>query len=278
MKFFYKVYQMHDLSLIDNLPVIKRARFFYLYDINGKRYLDLYLNGGKNFLGYRIQGLNRLFKQTMSRGLISPYASVFKNQFINLVFTFFKEAGSVYIFKLEQDAKKFLLSLTGKDKVFMPWEKEEGIYEFKVGFRNIKYPMIFNIPLPDFMSVIIVVVDNLSRKIEFKDNFDAVTLSLARHTLSKLLFYSKNLNIDFNSFATSLFRVTDRYMFPLYDACYHAEIFNEFLKHGYLISPNFSIPSIVPLKFSKGDLDNFKKICFALKDKFIDVLDSDPYK
>ncbi len=49
MKFFYKVYQMYDLSLIDNLPVIKRARFFYLYDINGKRYLDLYLNGGKIF-------------------------------------------------------------------------------------------------------------------------------------------------------------------------------------------------------------------------------------
>ncbi|MCD2308878.1 hypothetical protein [Borreliella burgdorferi] len=269
---------MYDLPLIDNLPVIKRARFFYLYDIHGKRYLDLYLNGGRNFLGYRVQGLNRLFKQTMSRGLISPYPSVFKNQFINLVFTFFKEAGSVYIFKLEKDAKKFLLSLTGKNKFFMPWEKEEGIYEFRVGFSNIKYPMIFNIPLPNFMSVSIVVMDNLSRKIEFKDNFDAVTLSLARHTLSKLLFYKKNIDIDFNSFATPLFRIADRYMLPLYDACYHAEIFNEFLKFGYLISPNFSIPSIVPLKFSKGDLDNFKKLCFALKNKFIDGLDSDPYK
>ncbi|WNY64892.1 hypothetical protein [Borreliella carolinensis] len=269
---------MYDLPLIDNLPVIKRARFFYLYDIHGKRYLDLYLNGGKNFLGYRVQGLNRLFKQTMSRGLISPYPSVFKNQFVNLVFTFFKEAGSVYIFRLEEDAKEFLLSLTGKNKFFMPWEKEDGIYEFRVGFRNIKYPMIFNIPLPDFMSVSIVVMDNLSRKIEFKDNFDAVTLSLARHTLSKLLFYRKNIDVDFNSFATSLFRVTDRYMFPLYDACYHTEIFNEFLKFGYLISPNFSIPSIIPLKFSKGDLDNFKKICFALKNKFIDGLDSEPCK
>ncbi len=278
MKFFYKVYQMYDLSLIDNLPVIKRARFFYLYDIYGKRYLDLYLNGGKNFLGYRVQGLNRLFKQTMSRGLISPYPSVFKNQFINLVFTFFKEAGSVYIFKLEQDAKEFLFSLTGKDKVFMPWEKEEGIYEFKVGFSDIKYPMIFNIPLPDFMSVSIVVIDNLSRKIEFKDNFDALTLSLAKHMLSKLIFYKKNLNFDFNSFTTSLFKLTGRYMFPLYDACYHAEIFDKFLKYGYLISPNFSIPSIVPLKFSKGDLDNFKKICLALKNEFIDGLDSNPYK
>ncbi|AJA90164.1 hypothetical protein OY14_01670 [Borreliella chilensis] len=269
---------MYDLSLIDNLPIIKRARFFYLYDIHGKRYLDLYLNGGKNFLGHRIQGLNRLFKQTVSKGLTSPYPSIFKNQFVNLVFTFFKDAGSVYIFKLEQDAKKFLLSSTGKDKVFMPWEKKEGIYEFKVGFRNIEYPMIFNIPLPEFMSVSIVVMDNLSRKIEFKDNFDAVTLSCARHTLSKLLSYRKNLNVDFNSFATSLFRVTDRYMFPLYNSCYHAAIFDEFLKCGYLISPNFNIPSIVPLKFSKGDLDNFKKICCVLKNKFIDGLDSDPYK
>lgn len=61
----------------------------------------------------------------MSRGLISPYPSVFKNQFINLVFTFFKEAGSVYIFKLEKDAKEFLLSLTGKNKFLCPGKKKK---------------------------------------------------------------------------------------------------------------------------------------------------------
>ncbi|ETZ18431.1 Peptide methionine sulfoxide reductase [Borrelia duttonii CR2A] len=37
---------MCSKSLLSCFPIIKRARFFYLYDINGNRYLDLYLNEG----------------------------------------------------------------------------------------------------------------------------------------------------------------------------------------------------------------------------------------
>ncbi|AHH08308.1 Peptide methionine sulfoxide reductase [Borrelia anserina BA2] len=72
------------------LPIIRRARFFYLYDINGNRYLDLYLNGGLNFLGHRVQGLNLIIKQTFSRGLTASYPSVFRKQFENIFFLFLK--------------------------------------------------------------------------------------------------------------------------------------------------------------------------------------------
>ncbi|UER67521.1 hypothetical protein LKV13_01705 [Borrelia sp. BU AG58] len=249
------------------LPVIKRARFFYLYDTRGNRYLDLYLNGGNNFLGHRIRGLNLVLKQTFSRGLTASYPSIFRKQFENVFFSFFKEAGCVYIFKFERDARDFLLFLTGQHHFSKPWEDDQGIYEFKVGFSNFRYPMLVNIPMPGCMSISIVILDNLSKKMEFRDSFDALTLAATRHVLARIASYERDKKINFDIFATPMFKIINRYMFPLYRSEHHVEVFNEYLNNGYLINPLFSNPSFVPLKFSKGDLDGFKKVAFKLQDK-----------
>ncbi|AAX16853.1 hypothetical protein [Borrelia hermsii] len=259
---------MCSKSLLSCFPIIKRARFFYLYDIRGNRYLDLYLNGGLNFLGHRVQGLNLILKQTFSRGLTASYPSVFRKQFENILFSFFKEAGFVCIFKFERDAREFLLSLTGQHCFSKPWEEQLGIYEFRAGFNNFRYPMLVDIPMPGCMSISIAIVDNLSRKIEFRDPLDALTLAVARHMLAKILSYEKSSKINFDIFATPMFKLIGRYMFPIYKSEHHNEVFNEYLKNGYLISPSFDIPSLIPLKFSKGDLDGFRKVALRLQDKF----------
>ncbi|AHH10508.1 Peptide methionine sulfoxide reductase [Borrelia coriaceae ATCC 43381] len=172
------------------------------------------------------------------------------------------------IFKFERDARDFLLSLTGQCCFSNPWEDEQGIYEFKAGFSNFRYPMLVNIPMPGCMSISIAIVDNLSRRMEFSDPFDALTLGIARHMLAQILSYEKNIKINFGIFATPLFKLINRYMFPIYKSEYHNEVFNEYLKNGYLISPIFDVPSLVPLKFSKGDVDNFLKVSLKLQDKF----------
>ncbi|WP_024653928.1 hypothetical protein [Borrelia persica] len=254
--------------LFNCLPIIKRARFFYLYDIKGNRYLDLYLNEGLNFLGHRVPGLNLILKQTFSRGLTASYPSVFKKQFENVFFSYFKEAGFVRVFRFERDAKDFLLSLTGQDYFSEPWEDRQGIYKFRFGFDNLRYPMLVKLPIPGCMSINIVIVDNLSKKMEFRDPFDALTLAVARHMLVKILSYEKSLKINFNIFSTPMFKLVNRYMFPLYKSEYHNEVFKEYLSNGYLISPFFDFPSLVPLKFSKGDLDGFRKVSVKLQDKF----------
>ncbi|UGQ17140.1 hypothetical protein [Borrelia sp. RT1S] len=254
-------------SLISCLPIVKRARFFYLYDIKGNRYLDLYLNGGGSFLGHRVQGLNLVLKQTFSRGLTASYPSIFRKQFENVFFSFFKEAGCVRVFKFERDARDFLLSLTGQCYFSNPWEENQGIYEFKIGFNNFRYPMLVNIPMPSCMSISIVIVDNLSRKIEFRNGFDALTLAAARHMLARIMSYEGSEKVDFGIFATPMFRIMNRYMFPLYKSEHHVEVFNEFLNNGYLINPIFNSPSFVPLKFSKGDLEGFRKVSFNLQDR-----------
>ncbi len=57
------------------LPVIRRARDFHLYDASGRRFLDLYLDGGRAWLGHRPDGVSLQFKNSLSRGVSAPYPS-----------------------------------------------------------------------------------------------------------------------------------------------------------------------------------------------------------
>ena len=58
-----------DLSF--TIPPIRRARGYRLYDHRGRRYLDLWQNGGRSLLGHRGLHLITLLKNLMSRGLLS---------------------------------------------------------------------------------------------------------------------------------------------------------------------------------------------------------------
>jgi len=59
------------------MPLIRRARGYRLYDHRGRRYLDLWQNGGRSLLGHRPAGQTTLLKNLLSKGLAadlpSPY-------------------------------------------------------------------------------------------------------------------------------------------------------------------------------------------------------------
>jgi len=58
-------------DLASTIPPIRRARGYRLYDHRGRRYLDLWQNGGHSLLGHRGLHLMSLLKNLMSRGLLS---------------------------------------------------------------------------------------------------------------------------------------------------------------------------------------------------------------
>lgn len=73
----------------DRMPRIVRARFHYLYDHRGRRYIDLAASGGRAILGARPEGLSRELKNVLARGLLQSYPSVYarrlKNQTAGLI-------------------------------------------------------------------------------------------------------------------------------------------------------------------------------------------------
>jgi len=59
------------------LPRIRRARGYRLYDERGRRYLDLWQNGGRSLLGHRPARQTTLLKDVLSKGLAADLPSVY---------------------------------------------------------------------------------------------------------------------------------------------------------------------------------------------------------
>jgi hypothetical protein len=62
-----------NFNLLKNIPNVLRARGLRLYLANGKRVVDLWLNGGAAILGHTPANLLRELKNTASRGLYAPF-------------------------------------------------------------------------------------------------------------------------------------------------------------------------------------------------------------
>ena len=73
------------------LPVVRRARAYHLYSVTGKRYLDLWQNGGRSLLGHRPGRLTTVLKDTLSRGLIADLPSVFGGRLIRTLKALFPD-------------------------------------------------------------------------------------------------------------------------------------------------------------------------------------------
>ncbi len=76
------------------LPAIRRARGFHLYDNGGRRILDLYLEGGRAWLGHRPEGLSLQLKNTLTRGVYAAYPGSEEGKLLKAARTLAVQSGS----------------------------------------------------------------------------------------------------------------------------------------------------------------------------------------
>lgn len=69
---------MGDSRRAPLLPPIRRARGYRLYDHQGRRYLDLFRDGGGALLGHRAGAAGSLMKSALSQGLAAAVPSVWE--------------------------------------------------------------------------------------------------------------------------------------------------------------------------------------------------------
>lgn len=67
---------MSDDALLRLLPPIRRARDYRLYGENGARHLDLWLDGGRALLGHRPEGVLTELKNQLAKGLLADLPSI----------------------------------------------------------------------------------------------------------------------------------------------------------------------------------------------------------
>lgn len=99
------------------MPVVKRARDYHIYDCSGRRYLDLYLNGGRCMLGHRPEGVFGVLKNTLSRGPAAEYPSVEQRGYMRHLKAFFPEFQEFRVYSSIERALSAAGSVIGEPSV-----------------------------------------------------------------------------------------------------------------------------------------------------------------
>jgi hypothetical protein len=68
------------LPLLHLLPSIKRSRGGYLYDHNGNRFLDLWLEDGFLYHGHQVHQMLQVLKNTISQNSLNPYPNLWHSK------------------------------------------------------------------------------------------------------------------------------------------------------------------------------------------------------
>ena len=259
-----------DLTLLKELPVIRRARGFHLYDNTGRRFLDLYQNGGRAILGHRPEKLSLELKNTLSRGVYAEYPSHEENKLLKAaravwggtfeqigyyrnpmtLMSWFRQNG---ICREPEEISDPAVAASSKVSLWRPWLTLED---------NVGYVLPV-LPLPGMDSGIIL-CSRESLPLPGGDSPSPVTAA----GLSRCLWNLKSRldRPDYFSGITAealpVFHGWVRkgpYLMYIGDKEAYAELFRRSLKEGILIPPDPVLPAILPWELTTGDLKILKK-------------------
>ena len=76
----YRGWSPYAGELLRELPPLTRTRGYRLYDNGGRRYLDLYQDGGRGILGHRPSGMATALKDALGKGGLAPYPSILEKR------------------------------------------------------------------------------------------------------------------------------------------------------------------------------------------------------
>ena len=259
-------------GLLDRVPEISRARGYRLYSRGGKRITDFYQEGGRALLGYRVPGMALSIKQTLDKGLYPPFRS-----------------------RYDSRLKKSLISLAGKDVFFSVFTDLRGL--FSVTGNNI--PDYFSsqisgetdtcfwhpfsgdliesllerfrfvipvIPFPGSFSPQILL--SCSEELPEGDPVSPVLLSPLIKVIYRMISLAETDPYaaweEDSRILEKLWKRKGPYLIPVYRRENHEKMFITLLDKGYLISPDYNVPTILPGEISEGEKVKFLKTVIKL--------------
>jgi hypothetical protein len=246
-----------------SLPRIKRARGYRLYDFGGRRYLDLYQQGGGAVLGHGRAGVMKDVKNVLSRGLASSLASEHAGRFEKALRRLFPAYGTVRFFTCIHNCldavSAFLGEGIGVEEIFDP-----GL---GLAFRDqpVSYWRPFLPPgsegSPEVMIPILPFTGAGVTAACFRsDSADSISpsnavppylLAGALRGLADLSGFSRgDTGLERAIHGARGWRLTGPYLSSLSEESGYGEIFNSFLQGGVILSPTHPGPSILPAETS----------------------------
>jgi hypothetical protein len=234
-------------KLILLVPPIRRARGFRLYARDGRRYLDLWQDGGAGILGARPTGAVNALKSDFEAGRHLPLPSDALSRAGRTLSALFPGYGAAACFSSEREAREYRAD-AAEWKPFLPPPDAEALLVLP--------------PLPSFLRPAFVLLSDRVRRSGPPDGGFPLPSSAQVSAALRAIAAARKEESEgkrepgwkaFDAAAGGAFLREGPYLKPARTDDYEA-LFRACLARGALLSPDPSRPSIVPGEFSPGEL------------------------
>ncbi len=256
------------------MPIMVRARGYRLYDLYGKRYLDLYQNNGRAILGHRPAGLLRTMKSTAARGLLSEYPSVYDGRLEKILKLMFPDYSVFLVYRNRERAYQAIASALGRfisptaigDPAMEELSSDMPVTLWRpflpeTGFTSRILLPIF--PFPGSFAPEVVCVKEIStaRAMPASDAVSPFLVDGLIKTLTQLIRITKGEGRRTSEFQRlcDMFDWKRRgpYLNTGLDSVAYSELCKKALSEGIILPPGEHLPVILPREFTDGELDGF---------------------
>ncbi len=271
-------------KLLAMVPAIARARGRRLYAADGRRILDLCADGGASVMGRREGAAGRVAKESIDRGLASPFPGFWEDRLRKAVLAWLPGWAGARFYATEPDA---LLSLAENDDAFAR-DLARGA-AFPAAFASFRSRLLVELPYRAFRTdlagaagagcsdgrfalarlpaapafAVGAVLAKEPPDVEMLSSFagapaTALGLAASARSLSDFLAFAPSFDEArwslMDAYIGTIFRRSGPWLYPTYPETEHPRIFASCLEAGILISPDWRTPSIAAPEFDKGEL------------------------
>jgi hypothetical protein len=220
--------------MMKKIPEINRARGYYVYTANGKRYLDMALEGGRLVMGHRQKGYALAMKNAIDKGILPGYPSPYAHRLKQAVCKLLGHNCFVYLFSSEERAREAIGALNAPDLINDPINPLE----------------ILILPVPFAFAPGVVVSDT---ELPLEDELvSPVILAGAVRAVYNLIAFKKEADysgwekVGLLKVCSDKWRVEMPYLYPLCEPDKYAAVWEAFFEAGIILSLDYDKPSVLP--------------------------------
>ncbi|MDA3940702.1 MAG: hypothetical protein PF693_15570 [Spirochaetia bacterium] len=270
----FKAEGMENKNLI---PEIKRSRGYFIYDTKGARYLDFYQDSGRAILGHRMEGITRVVKSTVARGLTAAYPSIYTNRIERVLNLLLPDVAEFRVFRNLERALAAISAAEGCNVsidsfIDFPTNKSNfGIWRpflnTSINWLGFKY-FIPLLPFPGDFGPVVLAVNKLNTTLAASDNLSPMICDMMVKSISSLIRHIKNDNcIDGSEIESPLWDRIGPYLRFKMEEDEYSVLFKKALKYSILLPPESSSPGIIPCNYEPGQIKEFMKMIGLVESK-----------
>jgi len=255
---------MAERPLMDDVPRIRRATAFRLYDVAGRRLLDLWQAGGEAILGHRAARVGSALKAALDRGLSAPLPTSWESRLVSALAARFPSYRSFRLFTTRERAFEAASRVLG-GAVAAADLADPGLGTRGTGRIGLWRPFLPDEPSwPILLPVLpftlggspaaACFLDALPDDVEPSDTMPGMAAIAALRGLAGLERSRTGNPFGRRDFdGCTGWERRGPYLRPAFAAEAYPEVFRAFLARGVLLSPFYPGPSILPGEASEGE-------------------------